>query len=127
MDILPFVERAAGFLVQHAPITHQERWEETAGYSPSTLAAVIAGLICAARLSASARFDGAGRVSEEYADWIERHLEDWTVTNDGVLHPEVKRHYMRDPAAGDRARPMPAKAARTRSIHIEQPARRATR
>ena len=32
---------------------------------------------------------------EEYADWIEGHLEDWTVTNDGVLHPEVKRHYMR--------------------------------
>ena len=32
---------------------------------------------------------------EEFADWIERHLEDWTVTNNGVLHPEVKRHYMR--------------------------------
>ncbi len=43
MDIFPFVERAAGFLVQHAPITHQERWEENAGYSPSTLAAVICG------------------------------------------------------------------------------------
>ena len=43
MDIFPFVERAAGFLVRHAPITHQERWEENAGYSPSTLAAVIGG------------------------------------------------------------------------------------
>jgi glucoamylase len=32
---------------------------------------------------------------EEFADWIEGHLEDWTVTNNGVLHPEVKRHYMR--------------------------------
>ena len=32
---------------------------------------------------------------EEFADWIEKHLEDWTVTNNGVLHPEVKRHYMR--------------------------------
>jgi hypothetical protein len=32
---------------------------------------------------------------EEYADWIEGHLEDWTVTNNGVLHPEIKRHYMR--------------------------------
>jgi glucoamylase len=35
----------------HAPITHQERWEENAGYSPSTLAAVIAGLICAAEMA----------------------------------------------------------------------------
>ena len=32
---------------------------------------------------------------EEFADWIEGHLEDWTVTNNGVLHPDVKRHYMR--------------------------------
>ena len=54
MDIFPFVERAAGFLVQHAPITHQERWEENAGYSPSTLAAVITGLICAAEIIARA-------------------------------------------------------------------------
>jgi glucoamylase len=32
---------------------------------------------------------------EELADWIEKHIEDWTVTNKGVLHPEIKRHYMR--------------------------------
>ena len=32
---------------------------------------------------------------EEFADWIERHLEEWTVTNNGVLLSEVKRHYMR--------------------------------
>jgi len=32
---------------------------------------------------------------EEFADWIEKHLEDWTVTNDGVLLEGVKRHYMR--------------------------------
>src|ERR1041384_6840129 len=51
IDIFPFVERAAAFLVQHAPITHQERWEENAGYSPSTLAAVIGGLICAADMA----------------------------------------------------------------------------
>jgi glucoamylase len=95
MDIFPFVERAAGFLVRHAPITHQERWEEIAGYSPSTLAAVIAGLICAAEI---ARFHASVELAtflEEFADWIEHHLEDWTVTNDGVLHPSITRHYMR--------------------------------
>lgn len=36
-----------------------------------------------------------GPFLEEFADWIEGHLEDWTVTNNGVLHPEIKRHYMR--------------------------------
>ena len=95
MDIFPFVERAAGFLVRHAPITNQERWEENAGYSPSTLAAVIGGLICAAEICQSREDEELAHFLNEFADWIEGHIEDWTVTNAGVLLPEVKRHYMR--------------------------------
>ncbi|MFP5237396.1 MAG: glycoside hydrolase family 15 protein [Acidobacteriota bacterium] len=95
MDILPFVERAAGFLVRKAPITHQERWEENAGYSPSTLAAVIAALICAAEMLRSGGNEEQAKFIEDFADWIEEHLEDWTVTNNGVLLESVKRHYMR--------------------------------
>jgi glucoamylase len=95
MDIFPFVERAAGFLVRNAPITNQERWEENAGYSPSTLAAVIGGLICAAEISHSREDEELAQFLYEFADWIEGHIEDWTVTNAGVLLPEVKRHYMR--------------------------------
>jgi glucoamylase len=95
MHIFAFVERAAGFLVKKAPITHQERWEENAGYSPSTLAAVVAALICAAEMTRA--YDGEERAAflEDFADWIEGHLEDWTVTNNGLLLAEVKRHYMR--------------------------------
>jgi len=81
--------------VRQAPITHQERWEENAGYSPSTLAAVVAGLICAAEIARAHDSTELAVFLEEYADWIEKHLEDWTVTDDGVLHPEIKRHYMR--------------------------------
>jgi len=95
LTIFPFVERAAGFLVQHAPITQQERWEEAAGYSPSTLAAVIAGLICAAEMMRAHESMEMAVFLEEFADWIEHHLEDWTVTNNGVLHAPVRRHYMR--------------------------------
>ncbi len=95
LDIFPFVERAAGWLVRNAPITHQERWEENAGYSPSTLAAVIAGLICAAEMARACDDQVMGPFLEEFADWIEGHLEDWTVTNKGVLDPQIKRHYMR--------------------------------
>lgn len=95
MNVFPFVERAAGYLVRHSPITNQERWEENPGYSPSTLAAVIAGLICAAELARAHDSDELAVFLEEYADWIEKHLEDWTVTNNGVLHPDIKRHYMR--------------------------------
>ncbi len=95
MDIFPFVERAAGFLVRHAPIASQERWEENAGYSPSTLAAVIAGLICAGEMARARDAEELAVFLEEFADWIESHLEEWTVTNNGVLVAEVKRHYMR--------------------------------
>jgi glucoamylase len=102
-DVFPFVERGAAFLVRFAPVTQQERWEENPGYSPSTLAAVIAALICAADLMRAHGADELARFLEEHADWIERHLEDWTVTNDGVLLPGVKRHYMRirPPECGD--------------------------
>ena len=95
LEIFPFVERAAGFLVRNAPITQQERWEENAGYSPSTLAAVIAAMICSAEFAHAHDSAEMGEFLEEFADWVEGHLENWTVTNDGVLHPEIKRHYMR--------------------------------
>jgi glucoamylase len=90
-----FIERAAAFLIRNSPVTQQERWEENAGYSPSTLAAVIAGLICASELM---RVYGAPELSDfyaEFADWIEANLEKWTVTEEGILLPEVKRHFMR--------------------------------
>ncbi len=47
---------AAGYLVERSPVTPQERWEENAGYSPSTLAACIAG----ARLRGAVRPASAG-------------------------------------------------------------------
>src|SRR5580658_4599695 len=102
-DVFPFVERAAGFLVRHAPVTQQERWEEAAGYSPSTLAAVISSLICAADLVRAKGSELLAQFLEQHADWIESHLEDWTVTNNGTLLPGVPRHYVRirPPQPGD--------------------------
>ena len=102
-DVFPFVERAAGFLVRLSPVTQQERWEEAPGYSPSTLAAVICALICAADIARDSGATELAHFLEEHADWIESHLEDWTVTSDGTLLPGVKRHYMRirPPQCGD--------------------------
>lgn len=94
-DVFPFVERAAAFLVRYAPVTQQERWEENAGYSPSTLAAVISGLLCAADIARAYKAEELAAFLEAYADWIEAHLDHWTTTDDGFLCPGVKRHYMR--------------------------------
>ena len=46
------VKKAADFIVKNGPSTPQERWEEEAGFSPSTIAAEIAGLVCAADIAA---------------------------------------------------------------------------
>ena len=102
-DIVPFVTAASSFLVRFAPVTQQERWEENAGYSPSTLAAVISALVCAADICRAQCSLELGAFLEEYADWIEAHLDEWTTTTRGILLPDVPYHYMRirPPAEGE--------------------------
>jgi glucoamylase len=48
-DPRPMIVRAAAFLILRGPVTSQDRWEENAGYSPSTLAVVIASLASTAQ------------------------------------------------------------------------------
>ena len=94
-DPYPMVRLAAFYLVNCGCATPQERWEENAGYSPSTLAANIAGLICAALFARERGDQVTAQFLEEYADFLEAHVEKWTVTNEGFLVPGIKRHYVR--------------------------------
>ena len=94
-DPYPLVLRAAAYLVRHGPVTPQERWEEVSGYSPSTLASNIAALICAACFAREIGDEGTAKYLEEYADFLECHVESWTVTTQGTLLPGVTRHYIR--------------------------------
>jgi glucoamylase len=94
-NIYPLVKQAAGYLLRYGPATQQERWEEAGGYSPSTLAANIAALICAADFARKNADEDTARYLEEYADFLECHIEPWTVTNQGTLVPGIKRHYIR--------------------------------
>ena len=45
------VRRSLGYIAANGPETAQERWEEEAGFSPSSIAAEIAGLVCGAALA----------------------------------------------------------------------------
>ncbi len=107
-DPYPMVKAAATFVVRNGPMTQQERWEENSGYSPSTLASNIAGLVCAADFARSRGEESCAVFLEEYADFLESHLEAWTVTTEGSLVPGIGRHYIRinpmdpnDPTARD--------------------------
>ena len=104
---LVMVQRAAAFLLHRGPVTGEERWEEASGYSPSTLATVIAALICAAGFLRAANDDQGASFLENYADFLYAHLEEWTVTTKGTLVPGVSRYFVRlNPAkSGEAARP----------------------
>ncbi len=89
------VRRSARCLVLQGPVTEQERWEEASGYSPSTLAAIIAGVVCAASFASEAGDDEGAAFVNDYADWLRAHIEEWTVTTTGTLAPGIKRHFVR--------------------------------
>src|SRR5206468_13125430 len=74
------IVRAAAHLILQGPVTSQDRWEENAGYSPSTLATVIAALVCAAEWATEYRDTAASDLVFAYADWLVAHVEVWTVT-----------------------------------------------
>ncbi len=88
------VRPEADYVLEHGPATQEDRWEEVSGYSPSTMAAEIAGLVCA---SAIAQKNGATADARKYLetadDWAS-HLEKWLVTTTGDLGgPLAKRGY----------------------------------
>src|SRR5258706_5508108 len=97
--------RAAAYVILQGPVTDQERWEEIAGYSPSTLATVIASLVCAAEFGKEEGLTNTADFVLVYADWLAAHLEEWTMTSQGGLVEGISRHYIRinptDPQAPD--------------------------
>ncbi|MGZ4230200.1 MAG: glycoside hydrolase family 15 protein [Solirubrobacteraceae bacterium] len=94
------VKRAADFIVNFddgqghsAPYTPQERWENQSGYSPATIAAEIAGLVCAADISSH---NGDSASAQRYlatADDWQSKLNSWTLTTNGPYSP--KPYYLR--------------------------------
>ncbi len=94
-DPLQMVLNAAEYIVHRGPITPQERWEQLSGYSPSTFAVVIAALICSASFARDAGYASAADFLCTYADYLVDHLRDWTVTDNGDLHPEIRHHFIR--------------------------------
>jgi glucoamylase len=94
-DPWKLVSGAAGNLVRNGPVTEQERWEESAGYSPSTLAAVTAALVCAADFAQDRKEAATAAFLLAYADWLSSNLEAWLVTDRGELVKGKPRHYVR--------------------------------
>jgi glucoamylase len=102
---LKHIKPAADFIVRKGPVTEQERWEEKRGYSPATIAAEIAGLVCAARIADINQDQAANEIYLKQADELVRQLEGWTATSNGPL--SKSSYFLRitedgDPNDGDR-------------------------
>jgi glucan 1,4-alpha-glucosidase len=78
------VKPAADFLIRHGPMTGQERWEEETGYSPSTIAAEIAGLVCAAHIARRNNDEASSAIYLAAADDWMRNVDRWTATSTGT-------------------------------------------
>jgi glucoamylase len=94
------VRAAAEFLVANGPTSPQERWENAGpGFSPATLAAEIAGLVCAADLAARNHQPALARRWLATADDWQRNVERWTVSRNGPL--STRPYYLRITLDGD--------------------------
>jgi glucoamylase len=83
------IKPAANFVAAHGPAFGVERWEEQSGFSPSTIAAEIAGLVAAAHIARANGDTAAAAVWLGVADDWQRSVKSWTVTTTGPLaaHP----------------------------------------
>ena len=77
------VEELANYLVANGPYTQEERWEENAGYSPATMAAEIAGLICAAYIARANNDMAAALQYQETAQAWASEVDDLMYTTTG--------------------------------------------
>ncbi len=87
---------AADFLVAHGPSDGVERWEEQSGYSPSTIAAEIAGLTAAAHIATANNDPVRAAVYQATADDFARNIKAWTVTTNGpFISSTVSSYFIR--------------------------------
>lgn len=84
------IRATADFILATGPWTYQDRWEEDSGYSPSTIAAEIAGLVAASQIALA---NGDTTRAANYlaaADYWQQNVAGWTYTNTG---PYGNGHY----------------------------------
>jgi glucoamylase len=93
----PMVSRAAGFVIRHGPRTGQDRWEENSGYTPFTLAVLVAALLAAADLAEACDIENIAEFLRDTADAWNEQIEDWVYVTDTGLAREsgVAGYYIR--------------------------------
>ncbi len=111
-EVADMIAGALGYLLRHGPASDQDRWEESAGITPYTLAACIAALVAGAPfLPLRSRW-----LALTVADFWNDQIETWLVARGGALAEKagITAHYIHlapagiltDPAALDASIPL---------------------
>ena len=87
------VKPLAAYLVANGPTTPQERWEEAGGYSPATMAAEIAGLLCAASIAQASGDTADAATYQSTAQSWAANVDSLTYTTNGPYGSG--RYYLR--------------------------------
>ncbi len=100
----PMVRAGAIFLARNGPASPQDRWEETPGYAPFTIACEIAALLIAADMADRAGDARAATYLRETADAWNSSIERWLYVSGGPLarRHEIEGYYVRIAPAGVR-------------------------
>jgi glucoamylase len=85
----PGLRKAVDFILQHGPMTGQDRWEQQAGLSPFTLAAEVAALVAAAALFDDFEDPAHAALCRRVADDWNVRIEEWTYVRGTEI---TKRH-----------------------------------
>jgi glucoamylase len=94
-DPFPMVKAGAAYIIKWGPSSPQERWEEDAGISPSTLATLISALVCSAELAAERHEEKTARLCLNTADYWAANIERWTYTTTGSILENHHEYYVR--------------------------------
>lgn len=79
------IEPALRYILAHGPWTQLDRWEESSGFSPNTMAVDIAALALGAQSAQKDGHPGQAQVYQAVAQhWLD-HIQAWTVSTDGPL------------------------------------------
>ena len=91
-DPRPMMHKAGCFLLTHGPVTEQDRWETTPGYSPYTTAVQIAALLAGAEAAEQ-------RNAPEQASFLRETADAWNDAIDELTYvagtPLAVRHGVR--------------------------------
>jgi len=89
-SLWPKIKLTANYIYSNGPWTQEERWEENSGYSPSTIAAEIAGLVDAAQIALSNNDTADAANWLNAADYWQQNVTGWTYTTQGCPNVNSK-------------------------------------